>query len=134
MKITKPFQSALLIAAILGNSSASAYSPEESDVVCKKPRFTDFNLTTYNASENIEVAPESEFYFKVSPWADPSTIKLTAKNQPLDFTVESNSSFHKVKSKIPAALTGLFVRINTSAKAVLGCDDQSGWLVKVAKQ
>ncbi len=134
MKITKLLKSALLLAAILGNASAVAYSPEESEATCKKPRFTDFNLTTYNATENIEVAPESEFYFKVSPWVDPTTIKLNAKNQPLDFTVETNNSFHKVKAKLPAAFTGLFVRINTSAKAVLGCDDQAGWLVKVAKQ
>ncbi|MDP2902787.1 MAG: hypothetical protein Q8N96_06725 [Methylovulum sp.] len=134
MKITKLIKPALLIAAILGNGSAAAYSPEESEVACKKPRFTDFNLTTYNATENIEVAPESEFYFKISPWVNPSTIKLSAKNQPLAFTVESNNSFHKVKAKLPAALTGLFVRINTSAKAALGCDDQAGWLVKVAKQ
>jgi hypothetical protein len=46
--------------------------------------------------------------------------------------VESNSSFHKVKAKLPASLNGNFVRIEVSAKAVLRCGDKDGWLVKVA--
>lgn len=132
MQITIVLKSALFIAAVLVSATASAYSPEEQEVICKKPRFTDFNLTEYKASDNIEVAPEAEFFFKVSPYVDPETITLTAKGQPLPFTVESNSSFHKIKAKIPTALTGNFVRINTTAKSVLGCGDGDGWLVKVA--
>ncbi|MGZ8944511.1 MAG: hypothetical protein ACXW1W_03700 [Methylococcaceae bacterium] len=133
MKVTKMFKSMLFIAVVLFNGVAAAYNPEELDQDCKKPRFTDFSLTEYNASDNIEVAPESEFIIKISPWANPSTIKLTAKKQALPFTVESNSSFHKVKAKLPASLNGNFVRIDVSAKAALGCDDKDGWLVKVAK-
>jgi hypothetical protein len=132
MKVTKMFKSALFIAAVLFNGAAAAYSPEETEQVCKKPHFTDFNLAEYKAPDNIEIATESEFIIKISAWADPSTIKLTAKKQPLAFTVESNSSFHKVKAKLPASLNGNFVRIDVSAKAVLGCDDGTGWLVKVA--
>lgn len=132
MKVTKMFKSMLFIAVVLFNGVAAAYNPEELDQDCKKPRFTDFSLTEYNASDNIEVAPESEFIIKISPWANPSTIKLTAKKQALPFTVESNSSFHKVKAKLPASLNGNFVRIDVSAKAALGCDDKDGWLVKVA--
>ena len=132
MKVTKMFKSMLFIAVVLFNGVAAAYSPEELEKDCKKPRFTDFSLTEYNAADNIEVAPESEFIIKISPWANPSTIKLTAKKQALPFTVESNSSFHKVKAKLPASLNGNFVRIDVSAKAALGCDDKDGWLVKVA--
>lgn len=132
MKVTKMFKSMLFIAVVLFNGVAAAYNPEELDQDCKKPRFTDFSLTEYNAADNIEVAPESEFIIKISPWANPSTIKLTAKKQALPFTVESNSSFHKVKAKLPASLNGNFVRIDVSAKAALGCDDKDGWLVKVA--
>ena len=134
MKVTKMFKSALFIAVVLFNGVAAAYSPEELEQACKKPRFTDFNLTEYKAPDNIEVAPESEFIIKISAWADPSTIKLTAKKQPLAFTVESNSSFHKVKAKLPPSLNGSFVRIDVSAKAVLGCSNKDGWLVKVATQ
>ena len=132
MKATKMFKSALFIAVVLFNGAATAYSPEELEQSCKKPRFTDFNLTEYKAPDNIEIAPESEFIIKISAWADPSTIKLTAKKQALPFTVESTSTFHKIKAKLPASLNGNYVRIDVSAKAVLGCDNKEGWLVKVA--
>jgi hypothetical protein len=134
MKIRTLFKSLLFVAAILGNGLAVAYSPEELEKNCKKPHFTDFNLTEYSAPDNVEVAPESEFIIKISPWADPSTIKLTAKKQALAFTLESNISFHKIKAKIPASLTGNFVRIDVGVKAVLGCEAKDGWLVKVANQ
>ncbi|MEI7994997.1 MAG: hypothetical protein WCH01_08860 [Methylococcaceae bacterium] len=132
MKATKMFKSALFIAVVLFNGPAAAYSPEELEQAWKKPRFTDFNLTEYKAPDNIEIAPESEFIIKISAWADPSTIKLTAKKQALPFTVESTSTFHKIKAKLPASLNGNYVRIDVSAKAVLGCDNKEGWLVKVA--
>jgi hypothetical protein len=132
MNVTKMFKSALFITTVLLNGQAAAYSPEELEQTCKKPRFTDFNLTEYKAPDNIEIAPESAFIIKISGWADPSTIKLTAKKQVLAFTVESNSSFHKIKAKLPATLNGSFVRIDVSAKAVLGCENKDGWLVKVA--
>ncbi|WP_262966039.1 hypothetical protein [Methylobacter psychrophilus] len=133
MKLTNPFKSTLFIAVILFNGAANAYSPEELDKECKKPRFTDFNLTEYKAPDNIEVAPESEFIIKISPWTNPSTIKLMAKKQPLAFTLESNTSFHKIKAKLPASLNGSYVRIDVSAKAALGCEDKDGWLIKIAK-
>jgi hypothetical protein len=134
MKVTKMFKSALFIVVVLFNGAAVAYSPEELEQACKKPRFTDFNLTEYKAPDNIEIAPESEFIIKISAWADPSTIKLTAKKQPLAFTVESNSSFHKITAKLPATLNGGFARIDVSVKAVLGCHSEAGWLVKVANK
>ena len=132
MYVTKLFKSAVFIAVVLFNGQAAAYSPEELDQACKKPRFTDFNLTEYKAPDNIEIAPETELIIKVSAWADPSTIKLTVKKQDLPFTLENTSTFHKIKAKLPATLNGNFVRIDVSAKAVLGCDNKTGWLVKVA--
>ena len=39
MKITK---SVLLVAALLASSAAVAYSPEELEKGCHKPKFTDF--------------------------------------------------------------------------------------------
>ena len=132
MYVTKLFKSAVVIAVVLFNGQAAAYSPEELDQACKKPRFTDFNLTEYKAPDNIETAPEAELIIKVSAWADPSTIRLTAKKQDLPFTLENTSTFHKIKAKLPATLNGNFVRIDVSAKAVLGCDNKTGWLVKVA--
>lgn len=134
MKIITTCKSALVIAVVLFNGAVWAYSSEDTTPVCKKPKFNNFNLAEYKAPERKEVAPESELSFVVSSWVDPSTIKLMAKRHPLDFTVESNSSFHRVKAKLPAALTGQFVRIDASARAVLGCDEQDGWLVKIAQK
>ncbi|MFA6052759.1 MAG: hypothetical protein WC762_09220 [Methylobacter sp.] len=132
MKVIKMLKAAMFIVAVLFNATASAYSVGEVEEVCKKPQFREFSLPVYKEPEKVEVAPESEFTFMISPWADPNTVTLTAKGQPLEFTVESNNSFHRVKAKLPAALTGNFVRIDTTVKAVLGCGDEDGWLVKVA--
>ena len=57
MKITKMLKSALFIAVVLFTGQAAAYSPEELEQACKKPRFTDFNLTEYKAPDNVEIAP-----------------------------------------------------------------------------
>ncbi|GAB6139639.1 hypothetical protein JCM14076_03680 [Methylosoma difficile] len=131
MKITKLLLTCTLLAL---TTSAFAYTPEEQEKICKKPKFTDFNLTEYEKPALVEIEPESELFFKVSVWTDPSTLKMIAKGKPLPYTVESNSSFHKIKAKLPAELNGQFVRINVSAKAILGCHSEDGWLVKVAEK
>lgn len=135
MKVTTLCNPALFMAVLLFSSVASAYDPGMVEEVCKKPQFRDLSIPIYQESEKTEVAPESVFTFLVSPWADPHSIKLTAKNESIDFTVESNNSFHRVKAKLPAAFTGQYVRINVSAKAAtLGCSDINGWLIKVAEK
>ena len=134
MKIIKIVKSTLFMAMLLNIGTASAYSPEELEKMCKKPRFTDFNLQEYKAPINLETPAEAEFIIKVSAWADPTTIKLTAKKTPLKFTTETTSTFHKIKAKLPASLNGEFVRLDVSAKAILGCEDKTGWLIKVANQ
>jgi hypothetical protein len=123
-----------VFALILFSVTAAAYTKEDGEEMCKKPQFRDFSLPEYQEPEKHEVAPESEFTVMLSPWADPKTIKLSAKKQPLEFSVESNSSFHRIKAKLPAELTGKYVRIDTSVKAALGCTEKDGWLIKVADQ
>jgi len=132
MIVTKMFSPILFIAAVLFTGTVFAYDPGKTDEICKKPQFRDFNLPIYQEPEKIEVPPESTLSFMVSPWAKADTIKLTAKNQNLEFTLESNSSFHRVKAKLPATFNGQYVRINVTAKADLGCYDKNGWLIKVA--
>ncbi len=132
MKTTKMFSPILFIAATLFAGAVYAYDPGKTDEICKKPQFRDLNLPVYQEPEKKEIPPESTLSFIVSPWAKPDTIKLTAKNQDLDYTVESNSSFHRVKAKLPPAFNGQYVRINVSAKADLGCSDKNGWLLKVS--
>ncbi|WP_036303870.1 hypothetical protein [Methylomicrobium agile] len=122
-----------VIAILLTAQSAFAYKDEKVEETCKKPKFTDFTLKEYIEPERAEVSPETAFEFKVSAWSNPSTIRLTGKGEKIPFTVESNSSFHRVKAKLPASLNGKFVRINAAVKAVLGCEEKEGWLVKVAE-
>lgn len=129
MKLTK---SVLLTTLLLINGAALAYSPEELAKECHKPKFTDFTLPEYKMPEQHQVTPETVFSFKVPAWTNKDTIKLTVKNQAIPFTVESNSSFHKVTSKIPAEFTGKFFRLNASAKVIDGvCHEETGWLLKV---
>jgi len=125
---------ACVFAIVLFSGTASAYSKDDGEQACKKPQFKDFTLPEYAEPDNHEVSPESEFTFTISPWADPKSIQLNAKKQPLAFTVESNSSFHRVKAKLPAEFNGKYVRIDATVKAVLGCYEKDGWLVKVADQ
>lgn len=122
----------LTVAAVLISGSAIAYTDDKEEIICKKPKYYDFSLPEYKESEKIEVAPESEFEFKISVWSDPETIRLTAKKMKLDYTVESTTTFHRVKSKLPADLIGTFARIDAYVKAELKCHEQVGWLVKIA--
>lgn len=118
---------------LLGSSIASyAYSVGEVEEICKKPKIHDFNLPIYQEPEKIEVTPESELTFSLSVWTNPDAIKLTIKDEPLEFTRESNSTLHKIRAKIPAKFTGQFARINITATAVLGCYTKEGFLIKVA--
>ena len=119
-------------ALLLSASAVQAYSSDDTKPICKKPRFTDFSLAQYKEPEKLEVAPETEFFFKISVYSDPETLTLTAKGQPLPFKVESTTTFHKITAKLPPELTGQFVRFNSNVKSVLGCDEVVGWLIKVA--
>jgi hypothetical protein len=132
MKVSTMFKSVLFIAVLIFNSAAFAYSPEMEEQACKKPKFREFSLPEYKAPDFLQVPPESEFTFTLSVWANKETIKLNVKKQPLPFTVQTFRLYPMVKAKLPASLTGQFVRIDASVKAVQGCDDQFGWLVKVA--
>lgn len=130
---TRIIKCASVITILLATQTASAYQDEKTEVLCKDPKFTDFTLKEYVEPEKIEVPPESAFEFKVSAWSNPATLRLTGKNENIPFTVESTSSFHRIKAKLPASFTGKFVRINAAVKAVLGCEEKKGWLIKVAE-
>lgn len=121
------------MAILLATQTASAYEDEKTEVACKDPKFTDFTLPEYHEPEKKEVPPEAAFEFKVSAWSNPETIRLTGRDEKISFTVESTSSFHRIKARLPASMTGKFVRINAAVKAVLGCEEKKGWLIKVAE-
>lgn len=127
------FVKSAVAVVLLGLSIASyAYSAGEVDEICKKPKIHEFSLPTYQEPEKIEVAPESDLTFSLSVWTNPDLIKVTIKDEPLEFIRESTSTFHKIRAKIPAKFTGQFARINVTATAVLGCYTKEGFLIKVA--
>jgi hypothetical protein len=134
MKVATLIKSLAMFISVFFSISALAYSPEMEEGMCKKPKYREFSLIEYKTPEFVEVAPESEFTFTLSVWANKETIKITAKNQSLPYTVESTSSYHRVKAKLPASLNGQFVRINSTVKAMLGCHEEAGWLIKVAEK
>ncbi len=108
------------------------YEKDRKDDYCFKPKFREFSLPVYSADNKQEVAPESDFSFIVSHVIDPDFFKLTAKGKDLSYRLEDRNSFYVVHSKIPAELTGKFVRISSRAQALLGCYSSEGWLIKVA--
>jgi hypothetical protein len=132
MQVNHFFQVVLTITSLIVSAESYAYSAGEVDEICKKPKIHDFSLPVYQEPEKIEVAPESDLTFSLSAWTNPDVIKLTIKDEPLEFTRESNTSIHKIRAKIPAKFTGQFARINVTATAILGCYTKEGFLIKVA--
>lgn len=132
MKRVTLLRSLTLFAVALGSVEALAYSDDKEKEICRHPKVQEFTLPEYKAPDMKEVPPETEFTFVVSGWADPKKFKLSGKNVDIPFTVQSTETYHKVKAKLPAALTGQSVRINARIPALLGCYTTTGWLIKVA--
>ena len=124
--IKKTLKLVCLIVSVSFTGSAFAYGSSETNNGCKKPKFK-----TFTPAHKSEVDPESEISFTVSGYADPATIKATAKKTPLEVDVEYNTSFYVVKAKLPASLTGKYARIHVQASAMLGCTGKDGWLLKI---
>ncbi|WP_152976288.1 hypothetical protein [Methyloglobulus morosus] len=132
MKRDTLLRSLTLIAVALGSVEALAYSDDKEKEICRHPKVQEFTLPEYGDANKKEVAPEAEFTFVVSGWASPKKFKLDGKGIDIPFAVQSTETYHKVKAKLPAALTGHLVRINARIPAVLGCYSTVGWLIKVA--
>ena len=131
MKLDNIFNGLTLIAAALCSVEAYAYSDDKEKEICRNPKVQEFTLPIYSETNKIEAQPEAEFSFVVSGWANPKKFKLSAKNVDIPFTVQSTETYHKVKAKLPASLTGQSVRVNARIPAVLGCYTTIGWLIKV---
>ncbi|MCK5871363.1 MAG: hypothetical protein KAG26_00935 [Methylococcales bacterium] len=122
-----------LFSAFSLSYNASAYNGKPITEICQKPHFDKFSLPVYKVPERLEVTPESEFSFTVSSKVAAESIRIMMKKDTIKYTVESNNSFHKITSKIPAKFTGKFIRINVFAIAKLECKSTHGWLIKVSK-
>ena len=135
MKPTLNLKLALFAATLLLANNVFAYSNDaEKKEICKPPKMLEFSLPEYSQPDRLEVAPESEFSFKLSGGTNAENIKVFAKQQSLPVDIKSNTSFTLIKGKLPAELTGKFVRLDVIVKTELGCMSRDGWLVKVAAQ
>ena len=124
--IKKSLISASLIASIGFTATAFAYSAGNVETGCQKPRFK-----TFTPPHKSEVDPESEISFTVSGYADSSTIKATAKNEPLKLNIVDKDSFYAVSATLPASLTGKYARIHVKANNTAECKGKDGWLIKI---
>ncbi|MEQ1637229.1 MAG: hypothetical protein ABL903_11090 [Methylococcales bacterium] len=135
MKLTLKLKYAFFAATLLLSSNIFAYSNDaDKKEVCKPPKMLEFSLKEYSQPERLEVAPESEFSFKLSGGTPAENIQVFAKQKLLPVNIKSNTSFTLIKGKLPAEVTGKFVRLDVIVKTELGCMSRDGWLVKVAAQ
>jgi hypothetical protein len=132
MKPVIIFKNLVLIGTAIYSFNALGYADDKKKEACRQPKVQEFTLPIYQEPDRKEAPAEAEFSFVVSGWAEPKKFKLSAKNIDIPFTVQSTETFHKVKAKLPASLTGESVRINARIPAVLGCYTTIGWLIKVA--
>jgi hypothetical protein len=122
----------LILTTLLFSHYALAYEDSLGEQICKKPKFHSFSLPEYKPPEKLEAPANADFSFTTSNWLDPTTLRLMAKGKPLTFNIENKKSFFLVTGKLPAELSGQFVRIDVIANALLGCKGLDGWLIKVA--
>lgn len=135
MKIIKHLNIILTVGAILFASSATAYSPTDVGEKCYPPKFKTFSPPEQIKGGPVpEVEPESEISFTVSGSADPTTITIVARDQPLKVNYVDRKSYYTVSAKLPASLNGKYVRLHLKVNAQKGfCRAKDGWLVKVKK-
>lgn len=112
---------------------ANAYSVDQKEEACRKPQFLEFNLPIYSEDNKTEVKPQSEVIFKLSPWTNPESVIISIRDQPVSYSIESNSSFHRVKFALPEQYKSTVLRINANASAMLGCGEKTGWLIKISE-
>lgn len=85
-----------------------------------------------NPAPLSEVAPGSEFSFKVYDVHNPKQIEVTAKNIIIPTTIEHKNDFIVVHGKLPENLKGTAARVIAKVKGKLPrCNREEGWLLKI---
>lgn len=81
-----------------------------------------------------EVAPGSEFSFKVYDVHNPKLIEVTAKNIVIPTTIEHKTDFVVVHGKLPETLKGTAARVIAKVRGKLPkCNAEEGWLLKITE-
>ena len=88
-------------------------------------------FSRFTPPNNTEVAPKSEFSFFASPLTNPSSIRVTIKDQLVPLTITTKHDGLQVTGKLPASVKGTYAKINLKGKGPNQCEATGGWLVKV---
>lgn len=87
-----------------------------------------------NPAPLSEVAPGSEFSFKVFDIHNPKLIEVSAKNIVIPTTIEHKTDFVVVHGKLPENLKGMAARVIAKVKGKLPkCNAEEGWLLKITE-
>lgn len=123
-------QQSLLLAGCLmfAVTNVWAYGSSSSSSACAKPKFSDFS-----PADKAQAKPQSTFAFVASANTEPSTIKVTIKEQLVPVSVTPKNSGFSVTGKFPAELKSTFVRINIDAEGANKCKGTAGWLVNLTE-
>lgn len=128
MKILTIKQVVVFVSGFIFASSAWAYgSGGGTKTACKKPEFS-----AMSPAHLAEVVPGGAIFFKVSARTDPDSISVSAKKEPVKFSITKNNSSYSVTGKLPASIQGTFAQIVVIAKSASGCKGTKAWLVKVS--
>lgn len=82
-------------------------------------------------TNNVEVAPGSNFSFLISRDAKVDSIKVSVKGESIPTTVTPQQNGTLVKGKLPPEIKGKYIRVEIAAKGPNECDRTDGWLLKV---
>ena len=135
MKIIKSLTTTIILGTVFFSGSAFAYNAGDTEKKCLDPKFRSFSPPEKTKDTPVpEVDPESEIRFTVSGYADPTTIRAAAKDQPLKLDIIDKKSYYQVSARLPAVLNGKYARIHLKAKTQKGeCRSKDGWLIKIKK-
>ncbi len=124
----KRYNGLYIFTLLLFTSTAWAYGGgSSSSKSCDKPKFSQFV-----PAENAEVKAGSAFSFTASKNTYPTTIKVTIKDRPAEFTSsQKNDGTFEISGTIPATLKAAYARITITADAQSNCKGSGGWLVKI---
>jgi hypothetical protein len=99
---------------------------------CSDVSFSSFTPKPFSqATNNTEVAPQSEFSFVASKSTFPKTITVTIKGESVPVTVTPHFGGFQVTGKIPASAKGSFILVEIKGKGPSLCERGDGWLLKV---
>jgi len=124
----KIFNVLITFVLVLFSTNVLAYGSSSSKKACAKPRLSQFSPAHLSA-----VTPQSEFSFLAASSTNPDSIKVDAKGQAVELTINKVNNSYSVTGKLPASLQNGYARINIEVTGTNKCKAKDGWLLKIEK-